>query len=137
MAKYFVAPSAEVPVGTRKVFKVGGRPVAVFNLNGEFFAILNKCPHQGAELCKGVLVGSVSASQPGEYSYDSTREIIRCPWHGWEFDIRTGDSWFDPQHTRVRSYPASVASGATYVKGPYKAEVFPVATEEDYLVIEV
>ena len=59
------------------------------NIKGEFFGLLNRCPHQGAALCEGPLIAPQS-SDPGEIEYTRLGEIIRCPWHGWEFDIRTG-----------------------------------------------
>ena len=75
--------------------------------------------------------------EPGEYRYSRRGEIIRCPWHGWEFDIRTGTSWCDPQRLRVRQYEVAVEPGAQVVEGPYVAETFPVSVEDDYVVVEV
>ena len=63
--------------------------------------------------------------------------MIRCPWHSWEFDIRTGQSWCDPQRIRARRYDVKVARGSELVEGPYVAESFKVAVENDYLVIEI
>ena len=56
--------------------------------------------------------GVVTSSKPGEYTHSRSGEIIRCPWHGWEFDLRTGQSWFDPRAVRVRRYDVSVEPGA-------------------------
>lgn len=137
MAKYAVAPADEIMPGERKIVNVGGRPVAVFNIEGEFFALLNRCPHQGASLCHGLLTGLVTSDIPGEIAYTRRGEFLRCPWHGWEFDVRTGQSYFDPLHTKVRNYPTSVEDGGSVIKGPYKAEIFPVLVEEDYLCIEL
>jgi len=69
----------------------------VFNLGGEFFALSNRCPHRGGSLCQGNLTGLVLSDEPGHYNYIRRGEIIRCPWHSWEFDIRTGKSWCDPE----------------------------------------
>ena len=68
-----------------------------------------------------------------------TREqkFLRCPWHGWEYDIRSGQSWCDPKSVRARRFQVTVETGASLVKGPYVAETFPVSVEEDYLVVEV
>src|SRR6185295_16153946 len=92
--------------------KIGGRSVGVFNVNGEYFAVLNRCPHQGGSLCGGRQSGVVTSSRPGEYVTSRANEIIRCPWHGWEFDLRTGQSWFDPRAVRVRRYDVTVEPGA-------------------------
>ena len=56
------------------------------------------------------------------------------PWPGRKSDIRTGQSWCDPEHTWVRSYKVSVEPGETVVKGPYVAETIPVRVEGDYVV---
>ena len=64
------------------------------------------------------------------------KEFLRCPWHGWEFDIRTGQSWCDPNSVKARPFAVTVEPGENLVKGPYVAETFPIAVEEDYLVIE-
>jgi 3-phenylpropionate/trans-cinnamate dioxygenase ferredoxin subunit len=110
--------------------------VVVFNLGGEFFALNNRCPHRGGSLCEGVQTGVVQSSGPGDYRVSRKGEIIRCPWHSWEFDIRTGQSWCDPQRLRTRKYAVSVEPGAALVEGPYKAETFPVRVENRYVVVE-
>ncbi len=138
VAKYVVAARGEIPPGSRKLVTVAGRSVGVFNVDGEFFALLNRCPHQGGPLCHGQLWGSVLAPVPGVYEYAATGPLLRCPWHGWEFDVRTGQSWFDPERTRVRRYPVTVEpAGAVLAKGPYTAETYPVTVEEQVLVVEI
>ena len=136
MAKHVVAPVADIQAGGRKLVAIGNRAIVVFNFAGEFFALNNRCPHRGGSLCQGKLTGLVESSQPGEYRYSRRGEIIRCPWHAWEFDIRSGRSWCDPQRLRARQYPVSVEPGAKVVEGPYKAETFPVSIENDYVIVE-
>ena len=102
MAKHVVAAVSDIPPGTRKLAQVNGRAIVVFNLGGEFFALNNRCPHRGGSLCHGVQTGLVEASEPGRYRYSRKGEMIKCPWHGWEFDVRTGQSWCDPARVRVR-----------------------------------
>jgi nitrite reductase/ring-hydroxylating ferredoxin subunit len=146
MPKYIVATVDEIPPGERKVVEVAGRSIGVFNIAGEFFALRNTCPHQGGPLCRGRLTGFVLARVPGEYTYLRQGEILRCPWHGWEFDVKTGQSWFDPATTRVRSYKVSVenaipadAEPATPAleKGPYVAETYPVTVEKSFVLVEL
>ena len=132
-----MAPAAEIAPGERKLVSVAGRSIGIFNLGGEFFALLNRCPHQGGSLCRGQQVGLLLSREPGQYHYSRPGEMLRCPWHGWEFDIRTGQSWCDPKRTRVKSYPVAVEPGEALVKGPYQAETFPVSVEADYLVIDL
>ena len=136
MARFVVARAAEIPPGGRKLVSVRGREVAVFNVKGELFALLDRCPHQGGSLCRGKLVGLVEADGPGRYRYTRQGEIVRCPWHGWEFDLRTGKSQCDPQRTWVRRYEAAALSGERLVEGPYVAETFEVSIEDDYVIIE-
>ena len=163
MGRYIVATVDELPPGTRKIVEVAGRQVGVFNIAGELFALRNRCPHQGGPLCEGRLAGRLEAAAPGaELRYTRAGEILRCPWHSWEYDIRTGQSWFDPAHVRVRAYDVEVAPGAAVEearpaaevtaiagaglrtagtsnlrRGPYVAETYPVSVESRYLVVEI
>ena len=134
--RHVVAAVEEIPPGGRKLVEVAGRRVVVFNLGGEFFALADRCPHQGGSLAAGCITGNVSSSEPGEYHYTRRGEMIRCPWHYWEFDIRTGQSRFDPARVKARRYEAHVESGATLQEGPYRAETFAVRVEDDYVVVD-
>lgn len=137
MPKHVVATAAEIPDGGRKLVEIRGRPIAVFNIKGEYFALYDKCPHEGGSLCKGKLTSLVQSDGPGDFQLSRQGEILRCPWHGWEFDVRTGRSYCDPRRIRVRNYAVSVEPGAQVVEGPYVAETFPVSVEGDYVVIEL
>ncbi|MEU7814444.1 Rieske (2Fe-2S) protein [Pseudonocardia sp. NPDC049154] len=99
-----VAAAGEIPVGGRKIVEVDGRSIGVFRLGDGYVALRNTCPHEGAPLCQGVLSGALTSPRPGVYRYARRGEILRCPWHQWEFDTRTGRSWVDPERVRVRSY---------------------------------
>ncbi len=136
MSKHVVAAVHDIPPGSRRLVTVRGRPIAIFNIGGEFFGLFNRCPHQGGSLCEGELGGLVEADQPGEYRYTRQGEILRCPWHGWEFDIRTGQSWCDPTRIKARAYPVEIAPGQAVVQGPYVAETVPVTVEQDYVVVD-
>ena len=127
MARHVVAAVDELPPGTRKFLEIDGRPIAVFNINGEYFGLLNRCPHQGAALCEGPLIGLAESNEPGAITYTRRGEILRCPWHGWEFDLATGRSVFDPNRTRVKSYPVEVEE--------LQAETYPVEIERDRVVV--
>jgi nitrite reductase/ring-hydroxylating ferredoxin subunit len=138
--KYVVGPADEVPPGARKILTIGGRSVGVFNIDGEYFALNNRCPHQGGALCEGKLWGTLTASVPGSFEYAPRREILTCPWHGWEFHVRTGQSWCDPARLRVRRYEVTVEEAGPapgLVKGPYLVETYPVSVEGSYLVVDI
>ncbi len=134
--RHVVARVDEIPAGERKLVSVGGRGVLVFNLGGEFFALSDTCPHKGGSLAGGICTGLVESSMPGEFRYSRPGEMIRCPWHQWEFDIRTGRSYCDPRRLRLMQYDVAVEPGAKLVEGPYVAETFKVAIEDEYVVIE-
>lgn len=146
---FVVGRAEDIPPGTRTVVEVDGRSIGIFNIDGEYFALRNTCPHAGGPLCSGVLSGMVTSSEPGRYDYVRRGEFVRCPWHQWEFDIRTGRSWFDPDRTRVRSYDVHVRNGADLEvgdtdlieaglrPGPYSAETFPVTRDGDYVVVQL
>ena len=114
-----------------------GREIGIFNLDGEYFALTNRCPHAGGPLRRGRIDPLVLSDGPGRYRLTREQEFLRCPWHGWEYDIRSGQSWCDPKSVRARQFQVTVETGASLVKGPYVAETFPVSVEEDYLVVEV
>jgi nitrite reductase/ring-hydroxylating ferredoxin subunit len=161
--KFVVARAADIREGTRLLIDVQGRSIGIFNIEGTFYALLNRCPHLGGELCKGDVLNLVHSERPGEMRLDTSRHLITCPLHGWEYDIATGQSWFDPRKLRARPYGVSVRRGgdlagelasgdtaspaepnarlvdaATHrVKGPYTAEVIPVSVEDEYVVISL
>lgn len=137
MAWHVVARKSEIPPNERLIVTVKGREIGIFNLDGEFFAIVNKCPHQGAALCKGLIGSFADSPQPGTYQLVRQGEFLRCPWHQWEFDLRTGQSWFDPTKFYARSINVAVESGGELAKGPFVAETFKVKEEEDYIVVEM
>ena len=138
MGRHIVAAVSEIPPGERKLVECEGRSIGVFNVKGKFYALRNRCAHQGGPLCQGRLTGFLQARVPGEYAYSRQGEMLRCPWHGWEFDIKTGQSWWNPVTIRARSYEIDVMPGKEITgpqQGPYEVETYPVAVEEDYVVL--
>ncbi|MFC4597414.1 Rieske (2Fe-2S) protein [Cohnella hongkongensis] len=107
MTKYFVGKASDLPPGSKQMIEAGGRSVGVYNINGTYHAIRNLCPHQGAPLCSGHTTALVTSSGPGNFSYEREGEIVRCPWHQWEFDIKTGRMVVDPR-MRTMTYDVSV-----------------------------
>lgn len=136
MARHVVAKTSDIPPGGNKVVTVNGRDIVVFHVNGQFFALLNRCPHEGAPLEQAACVAHLSSNEPGQYTRSRIGELLRCAWHGWEFDMRTGQSYFDPNGVKIRAYPVVVEDGESLAKGPYVAETFPVLVEDSYVIIE-
>jgi 3-phenylpropionate/trans-cinnamate dioxygenase ferredoxin subunit len=100
----------------RLLVEVDGRRIGVFrhpSAPEELIAIRNRCPHQGVQLCLGSVRYRESSNRPGSYDV-SDQVVIRCPQHGWEFDVRTGQSPDDPQ-LRVAVYEARAEDGRVLV----------------------
>ncbi len=130
MARHVVGTIGELPPGARKIVEVNGRSIGVFNVNGSLHALRNSCPHQAAPLCLGSIKGMTMPSKPGEYLWAREGEILRCPWHGWEFDLTTGRSIFNPHKMRVRTYEVTIEP-ATGVGGTESQPAIGVGTAED------
>jgi len=144
MAKHIVGPVSELPVGARKIIEINGRSIGVFNIHGKYHALRNSCPHQLAPLCRGHITGTTLPSQPGEYNWGRDGEIIRCPWHGWEFDLTTGQSIFNPHKMRVKTYEVTVERGGELVQQQVGAdaedpsvETFSVTIEDELVVLHL
>jgi len=86
-----VAQTTDIPPGEGRSFEVGGKTVAVFNVNGQFYAIDNTCVHRGGPLGEGYL----------------ENKVVTCPWHGWRYDVTTGVSPVNPA-AKVPTYPLKV-----------------------------
>ena len=94
------------------VSRVEGREVGVVAVGGEFRGVRNRCPHHGGPLCLGTVEQRVTG-QPGAYDVTGTL-VLRCPWHGWEFDPVTGACLDDPA-LRVAVYPVKVDGDRVFV----------------------
>ena len=137
MARHVVARTDEIPVGSRKVVEINLRANVIFHVESGFYAVLNRCPQAGAPLDKAACVAHLLPGEPGEFNRTRVGELLRCAWHGWDFDVATGQSYFDPTGTKIRSYPTAVEDGKDLEKGPFIAETFPVTIENSYVVVEV
>lgn len=109
-----VARKGEIGPGECRIVEIKRHSVGIFNVNGEFVAILNICPHELAPVCRGRVSGTTLPSLPGEYRWGREGEILSCPWHGWEFDLLTGKALADPR-VRVRQYPTEVHEDTVFV----------------------
>jgi len=99
VARMKVLALSELPSGKGVLVAVNGHDVVVFRKGDEILAIGNDCPHQGGSLCDGWAEG----------------EIVICPVHGWEFDMRSGACMTVPGESLPR-YTASVEDGAVYLE---------------------
>lgn len=109
-----VARASEIGTGERRFVEVKGHSICLFNVHGEFIAVLNLCPHELAPACRGRVGGTTLPSPPGEYRWGREGEILACPWHGWEFDLLTGQALAD-ERVRLRRYPVTVTDDTVYL----------------------
>ena len=137
MPKHIIGAVAEIEPGQRKIVEIHGVSIGVFNVAGTFYALRNRCPHQGAPLCRGSLKGTTLPSAPGEYLWAREGEILRCPWHGWEFDVTTGRSLFNPHRVLVRAYEVTVERGGAEAEEDPIVETFPVTVEAEKIVLHM
>ena len=131
MGRHVVGPASELPPGGRKIVEAEGRSIGIFNVRGQYFGLRNRCPHQAAPLCQGAIKGMTMPCKPGEYVWARDGEILRCPWHGWEFDITTGRSVFNPHAVRVKMYEVTVEAPDESV------ETYPVTVEAGTIILHV
>jgi nitrite reductase (NADH) small subunit len=137
MGRHVVGRVGELPPGERQIVDVDGRSIGVFNVHGQFYALRNSCPHQAAPLCLGAIKGMTLPSKPGEYLWARDGEILRCPWHGWEFDITTGRSIFNPHKMRVRTYEVTVEAAQATTEEDESVETYPVTIEDGLVILHV
>lgn len=95
-----VANVSDIASGQGTVVKVNGKEIALFNVDGNFFAISNVCPHSGGPLGKGRLAGNK----------------VTCPWHGAKFDVSSGQVLAPPAPTGVDAYPTKIEAGSVWVQ---------------------
>lgn len=137
MTDHVVCRLEDIPAGSSRRVTVNGRDIAIFNVGGDLSAIADRCPHEGASLCLGRVTGVVRSDAPGQYRLEQEGELVRCPWHGWEFDLKSGKSYCDPKRMKVRTFDVAVRPGETLAEGPYRIEVFSVAVRDDYVVVSL
>jgi nitrite reductase/ring-hydroxylating ferredoxin subunit len=101
--------------GSRVIADVADQEIAVFRVEGELHALANHCAHQGGPLCEGPMTGRLSAGEDRALRYDGTESVVRCPWHGWRFDVRTGES-LQSDRWRAPTYDVEVEDGKVYVR---------------------
>lgn len=146
MKKHIVAKAADFGEGDKLLVEIDGRPIGIYRVDNQFYALLNRCPHLGGPLCKGDLVHEVASKVPGEIHFDASHTFVTCPWHNWEFDIKTGQSYWNPKGMRARPFPIGIERGkaleeamasgeAERIEGPFRAETIQVDVEDDYVVI--
>ncbi len=109
-----IARASEIGPVELKLVEVKGLSIGLFNVDGQFIAVLNLCPHELAPVCRGRLGGTTLPSSPGKYRWGREGEILACPWHGWEFDLLTGMALADAR-ARLKRYDVTVENDTVFV----------------------
>lgn len=120
MTEHVVAGADELEDGQRVTSQVDGREVTVFRIDGRYYAYLNWCMHQSGPVCEGDLGHTTTASFDRASLELETRierdgEILYCPWHGFQYDITSGQC-LSRESLSLPSYPVTVAEGEITVE---------------------
>jgi nitrite reductase/ring-hydroxylating ferredoxin subunit len=114
--KYKVASFSDVSTdGDQIIVEISGREIAIFNIEGEFHAIANYCTHQAGPLCEDAEpTGYVDLDENDIPTWEGEGRTVTCPWHGWKFDIPTGENVKDEKY-KVPTYDVEVENEDVYV----------------------
>lgn len=146
--KIVVGRASEFAPGEKRIIEAGNRSIGVYRIGDSFYALANSCPHQGGPLCLGRTKSWAYSAAPGEAALDEEATFVACPWHGWEYELSTGQSFLGPSEPPARGYgvnvtpgseldePATGSAGGRRTPGPYVADTFDVQVDEDYVVID-
>jgi nitrite reductase (NADH) small subunit len=118
-SEYRVGPVAEIPDREGQLVMAGDTEVGIFKVDEKLYAYVNRCMHQGGPVCSGVFVGTtrLDLNEVGEVlreRLDDSRMRLVCPWHGWEYDIATGEAVHDSR-LRLRRVEFDVRDGILFV----------------------
>ena len=115
--RFVVCREEALPPGQRILIDLDGRSVGVFNMNGHFHALHNRCPHAAGALCMGPITGTTAPTVAGArtFTYTQDQHILRCAWHGWEFEIESGHCLSD-ERVRAKRFRVTVDAGQVIVQ---------------------
>lgn len=119
MGEHVVAEVGEIGEGERITVQLEGREVTVFNVEGDYHAYTNWCAHQSGPICEGTLTGTTVArvdeeTRELELEYARDGKILSCPWHGWEYDVVTGEC-LSKRGVKLPEHPVAVQGGEVVV----------------------
>jgi nitrite reductase (NADH) small subunit len=115
--KHSAGPVEDFEPGTIQIVSLARRSIGIVNSGEKLYAVLNICPHEVAPVCEGRLSGTMMPCLPGEPAYGLHNRILRCPWHGYEFDLEdNGRAAFTTFKARVRLFPVTVEDGQVMVE---------------------
>jgi nitrite reductase (NADH) small subunit len=112
--RYKVAESNEITEGGKLIVKAKEMEIGLFLIDGSYYAWRNVCPHAAAPVCLGVVRGTRMPSVVYEYEYGLDNQVLRCPWHGWEFDLKSGNHLAGGK-AKLRGFPVESDADGIYI----------------------
>lgn len=114
--EHLVARLSDVPADRALIVRVNSMELGLFRTAGSVVAVRNVCPHEAAPVCRGVVAGTNLTSPVHTYIHGRDGEILQCPWHGWEFDLLTGDHLAQGSSARLRQFPVEIRGEDVYIR---------------------
>lgn len=116
--RHVLCGEREIQPGTVRGFLAGGRRIAAARLDdGTFRVVADTCPHQAARLSEGCMERMWVSDTPGTHHQSENRNVLLCPWHGFEFDLETGGDPCVPGRPdlKLKTYPVKIEDGEVAV----------------------
>jgi nitrite reductase (NADH) small subunit len=110
-----VGAASDFPDGSASEVFAGSRKLALVRWGERFYALRSACPHQAASLCEGSVLARLVGQGVGSVGIDTDAPVLVCPWHSWEFDVRTGRSVTQGDRFRVATYPVATLDGRVLI----------------------
>jgi len=115
--RYDICAEDDLRPGEMRAADAGGVSVVLCRKpDGSYRALRNRCSHHGAPLSKGLFEKRVDGDVAGEKDLSPDVLVVRCPWHGYEFDVETGVCPADPENVRVKAYDIVVEGGRVFIE---------------------
>ena len=111
-----VGPVEDYPLGQIRPAQVNGRGLAIVRNGSGVYALRDTCPHQGAKLTLGTLTGEPVYCGRGNIEFRRFGQVLKCPWHGWDYSLADGVAIGGNRKARVRAYRARVENGRVLVE---------------------
>lgn len=113
--QHFVCTFDQLTSGKAFLTEINEVSIGVFLENGHVYAVRNQCPHKLAPVCEGTVGGTMLPSDPCDFQFGMEGEVLKCPWHGWEFDLKTGASLFGISNRKLKTYPVEIIHNEVYI----------------------
>ena len=115
--KHELLPLDDLPPGEMRGVDVGGVSVCVVRTPaGDVHAVRDVCGHMGAKLSNGYFLQTIVGPKVREYALADGEFVVRCPWHGYEYDVKSGQCLADTSRARVRVFTVVVEDGKIYIE---------------------